>query len=65
MMPLANIAGQGHEVRWATGRDSCDWIATHRVPAIIAGVEQRVLLAGLDDLPAEIRPFPGWWRSQM
>lgn len=52
-------------MRWATGRDSCDWIATHRVPAIIAGVEQRVLLAGLDDLPAEIRPFPGWWRSQM
>lgn len=59
MMPLARaLKDRGHEVRWATGPDSCGWVTAQGVPAIAAGLEQRVLLAGLDDLPADVRALP-------
>jgi UDP:flavonoid glycosyltransferase YjiC (YdhE family) len=59
MMPLAKaVRKRGHEVRWATGPDSCGWVAEGGIPAIPAGVEQHVLLARLDQLPADVRALP-------
>ena len=47
MVPLAKaLVARGHELRWATGADSCDWIAAAGVVPFAAGVTQQAT-AGL------------------
>ena len=59
MMPLANaLQRHGHEVRWATGPDSCGWVNAAGVHAVAAGVEQQALLKALADPSPNVRRLP-------
>ena len=70
MVPLAKaLLGHGHDVRWATGADSCGWLNKAGLQAIPAGVLQPALLGGLaglrkqhPDLPPEAIPDVGYSR---
>lgn len=59
MVPLAKaLQARGHELRWATGPDSCDWLAGVGVPPVPAGIRQQDLLTARAKLAADLRRLP-------
>ena len=59
MMPLAKALGsRGHELRWATGADGCDWVADAGVVPFAAGVTQQTLQASRLRVTAGLRQLP-------
>jgi UDP:flavonoid glycosyltransferase YjiC (YdhE family) len=70
VVPLAKaLQDRGHDVRWATGADSCGWLNKAGLQAIPAGVLQPALLGALasyrqehPELPPESVPDFGYGR---
>jgi UDP:flavonoid glycosyltransferase YjiC (YdhE family) len=59
MMPLVQaLQHRGHELRWATGADSCRTLEMAGVSTIAAGVDQQTLLTPLSQLPPSVRELP-------
>jgi hypothetical protein len=59
MMPLAKaLQARGHELRWATGSDSCNWIADAGLSPVAAGVQQQELLTVRAKLAGDLRGQP-------
>jgi len=59
MVPLAKaLQARGHELRWATGADSSDWLAGVGVPPVSAGIRQQDLLTARSSMLADVRGLP-------
>jgi UDP:flavonoid glycosyltransferase YjiC (YdhE family) len=59
MVPLAKaLQDRGHEVRWATGADSCSWLSDAGLSPVPAGLVQTELMSARLRVPAEARHLP-------
>ena len=54
----AGCASRGHELRWATGADGCDWVADAGVVPFAAGVTQQTMQTSRLRVTAGLRQLP-------
>jgi UDP:flavonoid glycosyltransferase YjiC (YdhE family) len=52
------LQDRGHDVRWATGADSCSWLSDIGVSPVPAGIEQSELMRARLRIPPETRQLP-------